>query len=43
MEFVRSIAEKITVLCNGKLLAEGTYDEIKNDERVVNAYLGKGR
>lgn len=43
MEFVRSVADKITVLCNGRFLAEGTYEAIKSDERVVNAYLGKGR
>jgi len=42
MEFVRSVAETITVLNNGALLAQGTYDTIKNDKRVVDAYLGKG-
>lgn len=43
MEFVKSVAERITVLYRGNVLTEGTYDEIKSDERVVNAYLGKGR
>jgi len=42
MEFVRSVAKTITVLSNGKLLAQGTYDEIKSDRRVIDAYLGKG-
>jgi branched-chain amino acid transport system ATP-binding protein len=43
MEFVKSVSERITVLYRGNVLTEGTYDEIKNDERVVNAYLGKER
>jgi urea ABC transporter ATP-binding protein UrtD len=43
MEFVKSVSERITVLYRGNILTEGTYDEIKSDERVVSAYLGKGR
>jgi urea transport system ATP-binding protein len=43
MEFVKSVSQRITVLYRGSVLTEGTYDEIKSDERVVNAYLGKGR
>lgn len=43
MEFVRSVAEKITVLDNGGLLTEGSYESIRTDERVINAYLGRGR
>jgi len=43
MEFVRAVAERITVLFKGGLLTEGSYDEIKADERVVEAYLGRGR
>jgi branched-chain amino acid transport system ATP-binding protein len=26
----------------GKVLVEGTYDEVRNDQRVVTAYLGGG-
>jgi urea transport system ATP-binding protein len=40
MAFVRMIAHKVTVLHQGKLLAEGSMDEIQNDERVVEVYLG---
>jgi urea transport system ATP-binding protein len=40
MAFVRLIAHKVTVLHQGKLLAEGSMDEIQNDERVVEVYLG---
>jgi urea transport system ATP-binding protein len=43
MEFVRAVAEKITVLFRGGLLTQGTYDDVKNDERVIDAYLGRGR
>lgn len=43
MEFVRAVAERITVLFKGGLLTQGTYDEVKADERVVEAYLGRGR
>lgn len=40
MEFVRSIARKVTVLHEGSVLAEGTMDEIQNDPRVIEVYLG---
>lgn len=41
MEFVRSIARKVTVLHEGSVLAEGSMDEIQNDPRVVEVYLGE--
>jgi len=40
MEFVSSIADKVTVLHLGKLLAEGTMSEIKSNPKVVEVYLG---
>ena len=40
MAFVRLIAHKVTVLHQGKLLAEGTMDEVQSDERVIEVYLG---
>lgn len=43
MDFVRSVSERITVLDRGLFLTEGTYAEIKTDDRVIKAYLGKGR
>jgi len=43
MVFVRQIARKITVLHQGTVLCEGTVDEVQNDERVVEVYLGKKR
>ena len=41
MDFVRSIARKVTVLHQGSVLAEGTMDEVQNDPRVVEVYLGE--
>jgi urea transport system ATP-binding protein len=40
MEFVRSIARKVTVLHEGRVLAEGAMDKIQNDPRVIEVYLG---
>ena len=42
MGFVRDIAETISVMHQGKLLAEGTLDEISSDPQVREAYLGSG-
>lgn len=41
MEFVRQIARKVTVLHQGSVLCEGSMDEVQNDPRVVEVYLGK--
>ncbi len=40
MDFVRSIARTVTVLHQGRVLAEGDMDEIQNDQRVIDVYLG---
>jgi branched-chain amino acid transport system ATP-binding protein len=41
MHVVGSLADRVTVLQQGKVLAEGAYDEVRNDERVITAYLGE--
>jgi urea transport system ATP-binding protein len=41
MTFVRQIARKVTVLHQGSVLCEGNVDEVQNDERVIEVYLGK--
>ncbi len=41
MVFVRQIARKVTVLHQGHVLSEGTVDEVQNDERVIEVYLGR--
>jgi urea transport system ATP-binding protein len=40
MEFVRQIARQVTVLHQGSVLCEGTMDEVQNDPRVIEVYLG---
>ncbi len=41
MEFVRSIARRVTVLHEGRVLAEGSMDEVQSDPRVIEVYLGE--
>ena len=41
MEFIRSIASKVTVLHEGSVLAEGSMKEIQNNEKVRKVYLGE--
>ena len=36
-----SLADRVTVLQSGAVLAEGPYDEVRTDERVITAYLGQ--
>ena len=40
MDFVERIANRVTVLHMGKILAEGNMAEIKQNETVQNVYLG---
>ncbi|TNC81162.1 MAG: urea ABC transporter ATP-binding protein UrtD [Oleiphilus sp.] len=41
MDFVRSIARKVTVLHQGSVLAEGSMDDVQNNARVKEVYLGE--
>ena len=41
MTFVRQIARKVTVLHQGTVLCEGNVDEVQNNERVIEVYLGR--
>ena len=43
MHIVRQIGRRITVLHQGQLLAEGQLNEVINNERVRQVYLGKGK
>ena len=40
MDFVRSIASQVTVLHEGRVLAEGDMDRVQNDPQVIEVYLG---
>lgn len=40
MSVVGSLADTVTVLQRGEILAQGPYDEVKADPRVIEAYLG---
>ena len=42
MGFVRSIADRVTVLHQGRVLAEGRLDELQEDPTVIEVYLGAG-
>ena len=40
MEFVKNIAHRVTVLHQGKILAEGSMEKVQADPRVIEVYLG---
>ena len=40
MEFVKQIAHKVTVMHQGKILAEGSMDMVQSDPKVIDVYLG---
>ncbi len=41
MDFIRSIANKVTVLHEGRVLAEGSIEQVQNDPGVIEVYLGE--
>jgi urea transport system ATP-binding protein len=41
MSFIQSISEIVTVLSEGRVLAQGTLQQVQNDERVIEVYLGR--
>ena len=43
MEFVRKVADTVTVMHEGKILAEGNADSVLSDEKVKAVYLGRGK
>ncbi len=42
MDFIARLCDPVIVMAEGKVLAQGTVHEVKNDERVIEAYLGTG-
>jgi len=43
MDFIARMCDPVIVMAEGKVLTEGTVDEVKNNEEVIEAYLGTGR
>ncbi|MBS0244214.1 MAG: ATP-binding cassette domain-containing protein, partial [Proteobacteria bacterium] len=41
MHFVRALGVKVTCLCDGSVLAEGSIDDVSSNERVIEVYLGR--
>jgi urea transport system ATP-binding protein len=41
MAFIEKIARKVTVLHEGSVLAEGAMDQVQNDPKVIEVYLGR--
>ncbi len=42
MDFIARLCDPVIVMAEGKVLAQGTVDDVKNDDRVIEAYLGTG-
>lgn len=42
LSVVASLSDRITVLARGQVLAEGDYETVSNDPRVIEAYIGSG-
>lgn len=42
MDFMRQFADSVTVLNQGEILAEGSVEDIQNNDEVVRIYLGGG-
>ena len=42
MDFISRLCNPVIVMAEGKLLTEGTADEVKSNEMVIEAYLGRG-
>lgn len=40
MQFVEKIADRVTVMHQGKILSEGSIQKVKNDPKVIEVYLG---
>ena len=42
MDFISRLCDPVIVMAEGAVLTQGTAEEVKSDERVIEAYLGTG-
>ena len=42
MDFISRLCDPVLVMAEGAVLFEGTADEVKKDEKVIESYLGRG-
>ena len=42
MEFISRLCDPVIVLAEGSVLFEGTPDQVKSNEKVIESYLGRG-
>jgi branched-chain amino acid transport system ATP-binding protein len=42
MEFITRLCDPVVCMAEGKVLAQGTAEEVKSNEQVIDAYLGTG-
>ena len=42
MDFISRLCDPVIVMAEGTVLFEGTADEVKKDEKVIESYLGRG-
>jgi branched-chain amino acid transport system ATP-binding protein len=43
MDFIARLCDPVIVMAEGRLLTQGSVQDVMNDERVIEAYLGTGR
>lgn len=43
LDYVSKLCEEVIVMAEGRLLTRGSVDEVRNDERVIEAYFGGGK
>ena len=42
MDFISRLCDPVIVMAEGSVLFEGTSDEVKKNDRVIESYLGRG-
>ena len=43
MDFISRMCDPVIVMAEGSVLFEGTSDEVKKNEKVIESYLGRGK